>query len=638
MNCCGLGNRVAPEGDSKYDNVAKVVQERKCTDTFCLILFICFWGGMFAVGIVGLMRGAPIRMVYPEDQNGQTCGIDNTVYQGSNGTDMTKKPYLYLPNPTSKTFQICVDKCPAAGSIGDSFQVLPGCNYTEMICDYGETANYVTYIKRKCMCPYKTKVYLRRCVPNVDTSSSTPKNETAAAEAATASANEQPLAYTLFGDVVTVWWWLLITCFITVLIAFAYLAFLRAFAGIITWGTIIGIILVFAAFAAYLNAEAGAMTAEAAATGDSSKTTNAEIVQIMAYVFAGIAVVIFFVVVWLRRRIQLAVELVKEASRAMRDMNEILYFPFILFGVYLVFLAYWVLVSIYLASAKVYNPNSGSFEYDTTMQYMIIYHFFGFLWTTNFVIAVGYLTIAGAIASWYWTVNKEELEDGQVMKAFHRTWRYHLGSAAYGSLIIAIIQFLRACLEYIEREIKEKGLDENPVWGRVIKFVLCCLKSCFWCLEKFMKFINKNAYIIVASEGKSFCTAAFKAFHLILDNILRVAAVNMVAPLLLGLGKWMIVGITALISAIVLRAQSDLRFWLVPWFISVLMAYAITVLFMMVYDLSIDTMLLLFCADQEMYEKKVTNQLYCSDTLAEFVDGERKNREDSGTSDGKKCC
>eukprot|EP00003_Mantamonas_plastica_P009806 TRINITY_DN1917_c0_g1_i3.p1 TRINITY_DN1917_c0_g1~~TRINITY_DN1917_c0_g1_i3.p1 ORF type:complete len:508 (+),score=157.45 TRINITY_DN1917_c0_g1_i3:851-2374(+) len=507
-----------------------------------------------------------------------------------------------------------------------------------MICDYGETANYVTYIKRKCMCPYKTKVYLRRCVPNVDTSSSTPKNETAAAEAATASANEQPLAYTLFGDVVTVWWWLLITCFITVLIAFAYLAFLRAFAGIITWGTIIGIILVFAAFAAYLNAEAGAMTAEAAATGDSSKTTNAEIVQIMAYVFAGIAVVIFFVVVWLRRRIQLAVELVKEASRAMRDMNEILYFPFILFGVYLVFLAYWVLVSIYLASAKVYNPNSGSFEYDTTMQYMIIYHFFGFLWTTNFVIAVGYLTIAGAIASWYWTVNKEELEDGQVMKAFHRTWRYHLGSAAYGSLIIAIIQFLRACLEYIEREIKEKGLDENPVWGRVIKFVLCCLKSCFWCLEKFMKFINKNAYIIVASEGKSFCTAAFKAFHLILDNILRVAAVNMVAPLLLGLGKWMIVGITALISAIVLRAQSDLRFWLVPWFISVLMAYAITVLFMMVYDLSIDTMLLLFCADQEMYEKKVTNQLYCSDTLAEFVDGERKNREDSGTSDGKKCC
>lgn len=29
------------------------------------------------------------------------------------------------------------------------------------------------------------------------------------------------------------------------------------------------------------------------------------------------------------------------------------------------------------------------------------------------------------------------------------------------------------------------------------KFLLCCLKCCFWCLEKFLKFINRNAYIMV---------------------------------------------------------------------------------------------------------------------------------------------
>lgn len=33
--------------------------------------------------------------------------------------------------------------------------------------------------------------------------------------------------------------------------------------------------------------------------------------------------------------------------------------------------------------------------------------------------------------------------------------------------------------------------------NKFARFLLCCLKCCFWCLEKFMKFINRNAYIMV---------------------------------------------------------------------------------------------------------------------------------------------
>lgn len=32
------------------------------------------------------------------------------------------------------------------------------------------------------------------------------------------------------------------------------------------------------------------------------------------------------------------------------------------------------------------------------------------------------------------------------------------------------------------------------------RFLVCCLKCCFWCLEKFIKFINRNAYIMVSSS------------------------------------------------------------------------------------------------------------------------------------------
>jgi len=52
-----------------------------------------------------------------------------------------------------------------------------------------------------------------------------------------------------------------------------------------------------------------------------------------------------------------------------------------------------------------------------------------------------------------------------------------------------------------------------------------------------MKFLNKNAYIQTAIYGYSFCKAARSAFFLLLRNILRVAAVNMVSEFVLVLGK-----------------------------------------------------------------------------------------------------
>lgn len=71
------------------------------------------------------------------------------------------------------------------------------------------------------------------------------------------------------------------------------------------------------------------------------------------------------------------------------------------------------------------------------------------------------------------------------------------GSIALGSLIVAIIQFVRIFLEYIDR--KTKSLQED---SPLIKYIICCLKCCMWCLEKVMKFLNRNAYIMVAVKGK----------------------------------------------------------------------------------------------------------------------------------------
>ena len=108
--------------------------------------------------------------------------------------------------------------------------------------------------------------------------------------------------------------------------------------------------------------------------------------------------------------------------------------------------------------------------------------------------------------------------------------RYHLGTAAFGSLIIAIIQTIRAIIAYMQKHAKETK-------NKLMQYLLCILQCCMWCLEKCMKFINKNAYIQTAIYGYSFCKSARCAFFLILRNILRVAAVNMVADFVLFMGK-----------------------------------------------------------------------------------------------------
>jgi choline transporter-like protein 2/4/5 len=58
-----------------------------------------------------------------------------------------------------------------------------------------------------------------------------------------------------------------------------------------------------------------------------------------------------------------------------------------------------------------------------------------------------------------------------------------------------------------------------------------------WYLEHVMKFINRNAYVVVAVKGTSYCVSAGRAIQLLVMNALRLAAVNTIGDALTWLGK-----------------------------------------------------------------------------------------------------
>ena len=90
--------------------------------------------------------------------------------------------------------------------------------------------------------------------------------------------------------------------------------------------------------------------------------------------------------------------------------------------------------------------------------------------------------------------------------------------------------------------------------------MLCFCKCCFYCLEKFMKFLNRNAYIMTAVYGKNFCWSAKEAFKLLFRNLARVVVLDKVTDFLLLLGKLVIVGGVGVASFYVFSGRLQVRF------------------------------------------------------------------------------
>lgn len=76
-------------------------------------------------------------------------------------------------------------------------------------------------------------------------------------------------------------------------------------------------------------------------------------------------------------------------------------------------------------------------------------NFFAFLWFVQFLFGCQDFVIAGAVSKWFFTRNKKKLSL-PIVRSFGHLIRYHLGSISLGSLLIAIIQFIRVVFKLIE--------------------------------------------------------------------------------------------------------------------------------------------------------------------------------------------
>lgn len=104
----------------------------------------------------------------------------------------------------------------------------------------------------------------------------------------------------------------------------------------------------------------------------------------------------------------------------------------------------WVVLALYLASVGqiVKNPDIPFMTmviWSDQTRYALLYSLFGYLWMNAFIIAVAMFVIAAAAAIWYFTSTSDSNGSGSVVKGFYWAFRFHLGSLAFGSFLIAAV-------------------------------------------------------------------------------------------------------------------------------------------------------------------------------------------------------
>lgn len=121
--------------------------------------------------------------------------------------------------------------------------------------------------------------------------------------------------------------------------------------------------------------------------------------------------------------------------------------------------------------------------------YALWYNLFGYLWLNAFIIGCTQFIISASCAIWYFSSNSESYGHGGLCKGLRWVLRYHLGSIAFGAFLIAVVQLIRILFEYYKNKLE--GAKKNPV----VKILLWVTSYLLACLERFIKFITKNAYI-----------------------------------------------------------------------------------------------------------------------------------------------
>ncbi|KAM4847844.1 choline transporter-like protein 1 isoform 2-T2 [Callospermophilus lateralis] len=637
MGCCSSASSAAQSSKREW----KPLEDRSCTDIPWLLLFILFCIGMGFICGFSVATGAAARLVSGYDSYGNICGQKNAKLEGIpySGMDHTQRKYVFFLDPCNldlinrkiKSVALCVAACPRQElkTLSDvqKFAETNG----SALCSYNlKPSEYTTSSKSSVLCP-KLPVpasapipFFHRCAPvNISCYAKF-------AEALITFVSDNSVLHRLISGVMTSKEIILGLCLLSLVLSMILMVIIRYISRVLVWiltilvilGSLGGTGVLWWLYAKQRRSPKETVIPEQLQIAED----NLRALLIYAISATVFTVILFLIMLVMRKRVALTIALFHVAGKVFIHLPLLVFQPFWTFFALVLFWAYWIMTLLFLGttgSAVQNEQGFVEFRISGPLQYMWWYHVVGLIWISEFILACQQMTVAGAVVTYYFTRDKRNLPFTPILASVNRLIRYHLGTVAKGSFIITLVKIPRMILMYIHSQLKGK---ENACARCILKSCICCL----WCLEKCLNYLNQNAYTATAINSTNFCTSAKDAFVILVENALRVAAINTVGDFMLFLGKVLIVCSTGLAGIMLLNYQQDYTVWVLPLIIVCLFAFLVAHCFLSIYEMVVDVLFLCFAIDTKYNDGSPGREFYMDKVLMEFVENSRKAMKEAG--------
>jgi len=334
-----------------------------------------------------------------------------------------------------------------------------------------------------------------------------------------------------------------------------------------------------------------------------SQYNDPQQLQTIAYVLWAILAISILVLYLLWGKIRLAISILKASAEFVEETPSALALPPVMFLVLLTFIGYWIWIALYLYSSGTVagGVNGTPFpasSIDAQTQNELIFHGVGLFWGTFVLVEVPQFIISSAVCIWYFSGATSK---DPIAVSVWRTFRYHLGSIALGSVILTITCPFRVLLSEFHSRTRGRDAGNNPQARRF------CGTCCSWLLdfyERFIGHLTKHAYIHLAMTGQNFFPAAWDSANLMFRNAGRFSVTAGIGHLFTFLGEMFISLTVTLIGYTIITNntwyQQNLHSPVVPTVCFAIISYVIGSNFMSVYGIASDAILHCYCMDEEM--------------------------------------
>lgn len=627
MGCCD-----SDEPEESQTNV------RTCTDVFWLLLYIMFWCLMVLIAAFSFVYGNPVRIINGYDSFGNTCGSKNKAMGNLelSGQDTTTKPFLlfYDIKELRKSLKLCVEECPKKTLLRaeDVYDYYKAKNVH--LCKYDFQYDHLrnNTIDKKVLsgsfgpCPvlpvFESTSVLNRCVPK-------PVKDVAEGVLSNfyGLLNEWDTLEKILGDLYNTWREIIGLTFLALVISLFTICILHLLSYLVSYIIMVLVSIASVGGTTFLWYTYFDIKYNLDKTDKNmllwESVTNEHAFLWYSIIATIITVIILLLVIFMRKKVDFLAELFKDTSNCLLHIPGLFLQPLLTFMILLAFFCFWVFVMLCLATAYYPGVNGIPMSYPqesaisptaTTnlspigkssnvtnrltiveyidpiwVKYMWWVYFIGLIWSSEFIMGCQSMVISGSVAHWYYRHNYKD--NSHVTYAISKLIKYHLGSVALGSLLITIFKIPRLIMMYIHEKLRGNKDKGSECASCTLKCCICC----FYCLEKFIRYINSNAYTVIAIDGANFCSAAKTAFDVLISHALEVATINSIGDFILFLGKCLVTAVTGSVGLYLFRQNPKLTFYAAPTLLVCIFAFFVAHCILSLYEMVLDTVYLCKC-------------------------------------------